>query len=168
MAAAVAAYKLCNRKYDVYFGFDTRIGGEGKKENGLLVFAYHASFDYGTIAHKHPPDYITDVQPRDSKKYIPLLPSIIIHSGGWYDYYWVLYKPMYEAIQGTDFIDLRVIQDIQWFFIDSKIRMQIPKFLRVPGTYNFKNPNMLSEVELDHLGDKYDHRDIFEAMGLNF
>lgn len=164
LAASVAAYKLCNRKYDVYFGFDTRIGGEGKKENGLLTFAYHASFDYGTMAHKHPPDYLTDVQPRDSRKYIPLLPSIIIHSGGRYDYYWVLNKPMYEANHGTDLIDRAIIQDIRRYFINRKRMMEIPRFLRVPGTYDFKDPNMLCEVELDYLGGKYDHQDIFEAM----
>ena len=31
LAAAVAAYKLCNRKYDVYFGFNTRIDRDGRK-----------------------------------------------------------------------------------------------------------------------------------------
>lgn len=120
LAAAVAAYKLCNRKYDVYFGFNPRMGGEVKKENGLLVFAYHASFDYGTTAHMHPPDYLTDVQSRDSRRYIRLLPSIIIHSGGRYDYYWVLNKPMFIANYGTGPIDLREIEDIVGHSIDGK------------------------------------------------
>lgn len=168
LAASVAAYKLCNRKYDVYFGFDPRIGGDGKKENGLLVFAYHASFDYGTMAHELPPDYLTDVQPKDSRRYIRLLPSIIIHSGSRYDYYWVLNNPMFIANLVTDLIDRTVIEDIRWYSIDGNKIIQNPRFLRVPGTYNFKDPNMLCEVELDIVGEKYDRQDLSEAFGVNF
>ena len=40
-----------------------------------------------------------------------------------------------------------------------------PRLLRVPGTYNFKDPNMLCEVELDYVGEKYDDQNIIEAFG---
>lgn len=165
LAAAVATYKLCNRKYDVRVGFDTRIGGEGKKENSLLVFAYHASFNNKTMGHKHSPDYLTEVQPRDSREYVRLLPSIIIHSGGRYDYYWVLNKPMYVADYTTNLVDLTAIGDSSRYYIDGKKIIRYPRFLRVPGTYNFKDPNKLCEVELEYLGKKYDDQDIIDHLG---
>jgi len=160
---AIEAYKLCNRRYDVYCGVIPRVGRNGKRENIHWVSAFHASIDYGILGHKHLPDYLTDDQARDSIKGIPLLPSIIIHSGGGYHYYWVLNTPIYIADFGTDLIE-RINRDIVWF-LGGKTGTEITSFLRIPGTYNFKDQNMLREVELDYLGQKYDYKDIFEAFG---
>ena len=53
LAASVAAYKLCNRKYDVYFGINPRIGGEGEEREwsfGVCISCIVRLWDDGSRA----------------------------------------------------------------------------------------------------------------------
>ena len=159
-AAALKAYELCNRKYDVYFGVNPRTGKDGKEVDIHWLSAFHASLDYGIVGHKHLPDYLTDDQARDSIKGIPLLPSIIVDSGGGYHYYWVLNNPLHIEGFKPGLLE-KINQNIVWY-LGGKTGFEITRLLRMPGTYNFKEPKMVRKVSLYYLGERYDYKDMYE------
>ena len=163
VAAAVEAYELCNRKFDVYFGVNPRTGKEGKKENIHWVTAFHASLDYGIVGHKHLPDYLTDEQAGDAIKDISLLPSIIVDSGGGFHFYWVLNDPLCIKGFGPSLIE-RINQNIVWE-LGGETGNEITRLVRIPGTFNFKEPKMVRKVPLNYLGNKYDYKDIYKNFG---
>lgn len=163
LTAAIEVYELCSRKYDVYFGVNPRTGKDGNAENIHWVSAFHASLDYGIVGHKDLPDYLTDEQAGDAMKDISLLPSIIVDSGGGFHFYWVLNAPLCIKGFGPSLIE-KINKNIV-YCLGGKAGNEITRLLRIPGTYNFKEPQMVRKVSLNYLGGKYYYKDIYEVFG---
>jgi putative DNA primase/helicase len=151
--AAKLAVDLCSQGIDVYFGVNPRIGEKGKKENVHYLSAFHAEIDYGSLGHQKEAEYATYEEALESINNFHLKPSIVVHSGGGFHCYWVLTNPLRVADIGMvtlENINKALTQALKG---DSGTH-DISRVLRVPGTFNFKQPENPRPVETISINDK--------------
>ena len=144
--AAEKAYDLCNQGIDVYFGTNPRLDKGGKKENVKYLCAFHADLDYGAEGHKKKPEYADYESALNAIQQFPLPPTILVHTGGGFHCYWVLASPLKVSDYGLGALE-GINKGIS-IALGADSTHDIGHVFRVPGTYNFKNPDRprLAEV----------------------
>ncbi len=163
--AAEKAFELCNAGRNVYFGVNPRIGKAGKKENIKYLSAFHAEIDYGKEGHKKDSKHQTYDQCLKAIQEFQIEPTIIIHSGGGFHCYWVLSNPIKVEDYGV-----QVLESVNKALIlnlggDSGTQ-NIDRVLRVPGTFNLKNPDAPRLVQIVSISNKrYAFDDFKPLMG---
>jgi len=161
-SAVEKAYNLCNERIDVYMGVNPRVKKGGKKENIKYLTTFHAEIDYGGIGHKKKPLYETTGEAFEGIKKFKYQPTVVNHSGGGFHCYWVLSKPV-----KVEDVSIEVLENINKS-LSLKLggdigTHDIPRVLRIPGTYNFKqedNPRGVTVVM--NSGPKYKLEDFEE------
>ena len=154
-AAAALACKLAAKKRDVYFGVTPSntlyegTSGRGKAENACALVALWADVDLACGVHngqsKNPPDIATvKTLLKDM-----LNPSIAVHSGGGLHIYWLIQEPIEitdteSRKKAASLIEswqqsIRTVFSAQGYTLDSTA--DLARLLRVPGTFNYKNPS---------------------------
>jgi putative DNA primase/helicase len=156
--AAEKAYDLCNERIDVYFGTNPRMDKGGKKENVKYLCAFHADMDYGAEGHKKKPKYADYQSALNAVRQFPLQPTVLVHTGGGFHCYWVLINPLKVADYGLE--TLEGINKGLSSVLGADSTHDIGHVFRVPGTYNFKEPDhpRLAEV-VSISGRKYSFED---------
>ena len=164
--AAQLSYHLCNEGIDVYMGVNTRVGQRGKKENVHFVSALHAEVDYGDVGHKKSPVHATYQEALDAINTCKFKPTIVNHSGGGFHCYWVLTNPINVQDTGTGAIE-NVNKALNQMVGGDSGTHNIDRVLRVPGTFNFKQPgNARPATTLWLDGPKYSYHD-FEGLAVD-
>jgi len=154
-AAAARACTLANQAKDVYFGVTPSrtsyngTAGRGKAEDATALVALWADVDLSWGVHsgqsKNPTDLATV---KILLKDLPH-PSIVVHSGGGLHLYWLFNEPIEitdeeSRKKATYFIEgwqqsIRRVFSAQGYTLDSTA--DLARLLRVPGTFNYKNPS---------------------------
>jgi putative DNA primase/helicase len=142
---------LCNKGYDVYFGVNPRVGGAGKKENVHYVTTLHVDIDYGIKGHKKASDYANYNDAYDAIQNFELPPTTVIHTGGGFHCYWVLNNPVCQKDVGVEAIE-SVNKALSRLLKGDNGPTHIATILRVPCTYNFKDPNNPRQVTIVKAG----------------
>ena len=160
--AAERAYELCNQGIDVYFGVNSRTGKRGKKENIKYLATFHSEVDYGAVGHKKSPNHQTYDEVLKLIQAFKPEPSLIVHSGGGFHCYWLLQNPL--NVNEYEIAALEAINKNLSLKLGGDAGTQdIPRVLRIPGTYNFKLPDNPRLVELiSNSGKKYAFEDFEE------
>ena len=166
--AAEKAYELCVSGIDTYFGVNLRVGKAGKKENIKYLSAFHAELDYGEEGHRKSSPHKTKEDALTAIQNFSLPPTIFIHSGGGFHCYWVVSNPLKVEEHGIESLE-SINKSLTLALGGDSGTQDISRVLRVPGTYNFKNPNnprLVSVVSnsgkrysLDHFSKFITHRD---------
>jgi putative DNA primase/helicase len=164
--AASKSYALCNEGFDVYFGVNPRMGNKGTKENVRYVSTFHCEIDYGSVGHKKETAHGTYEEALDAIQNFSPQPTLVNHSGGGFHCYWVLNNP-----PNVQEVGLSVIEGIN-ISLSQKLggdrgTQDISRVLRVPGTFNFKqpdNPRQVTSVAGSHV--RYDFKDFEEFIPL--
>ncbi len=151
-AAAEFAIELCDQGIDVYFGVNPRTGGQGRKENVHFLSAFHSEIDYGSIGHKKETEFKNFKEAFDVVDGFYLHPSIIIHSGGGFHCYWVLNKPLKVDDYGIVALE-NVNKALTQALNGDPGTHDLSRVLRVPGTFNFKQPENPRLVDIFFLSD---------------
>jgi putative DNA primase/helicase len=113
---------------------------------------FHAEIDYGKVGHKKETEFASREEALDAINDFHLIPSIVIHSGGGFHCYWVLNHPVWVqdyGIPALEKINKALCQSLRG---DTGTH-DISRVLRVPGTFNFKEPENPRPVEIIHLND---------------
>ena len=158
------AYDLTSEGIDVFFGVNPRVGKGGGKENVHYVTVFHAEVDYGKTGHKKKTPHEGYDDALTSIKEFSPEPTIIVHSGGGFHCYWVLNEPLKVEDTGLDNIETinRVL--CKKLGGDSGTH-DISRVLRVPGTYNFKQPdNPRKATVINNSGTKYNYEDFTQFL----
>jgi putative DNA primase/helicase len=144
--AANLAVELAYQNMDVYVGVNPRAGKQGKKENVLYLSAFHAEVDYGNLGHKKKPEHETYEEALEAIDNFHMEPSMVVHSGGGFHCYWILENPLCVANYGTDTLE-NINKALTQSLHGDPGTHDISRVLRIPGTYNFKNPQKPRSVE---------------------
>lgn len=162
--AAEKAYDLCNQAIDVYFGTNPRVDKGGKKDNVKYLCAFHADLDYGTEGHKKKSKYPDYESALYAIQQFPLQPTILVHTGGGFHCYWVLDNPLKVEDYGLE--TLEGINKGLSLALGADSTHDIGHIFRVPGTYNFKNPERPRLAEVVSIsGRKYSFEDFADFKG---
>lgn len=149
--AANLTIGLCNQGIDVYVGVNPRIGQQGTKDNVHYLSAFHAEIDYGSIGHKKASEFMNYAEALDAINNFHLKPSMVIHSGGGFHCYWILTKPLKVADYGIGTLE-NVNKALSKALHGDPGTHDISRVLRIPGTFNFKNPENPRSVEIVSIG----------------
>jgi putative DNA primase/helicase len=139
-AGAEKAFELCNAGENVYSGVNPRTGKAGKKENVKYLSAFHAEVDYGKLGHNKLTKHQTYEECLKAIRDFQIEPTLVVHSGGGFHCYWVLSnsaKVEDYGVQVLESINKALIMKLG----GDPGTQNIDRVLRVPGTYNLKNPD---------------------------
>lgn len=153
--AAAMSVSLAKQKKDVYFGVTpskvpySGSSGRGKAEDAAALMSLWADVDLASGVHSaqsnNPPDVATVKTLLKGHK----LPSIAVQSGGGLHLYWLLDEPFpitddesrkkaAELAEGWQ-QSIRSVFAAQGYTLDATA--DLARLLRVPGTFNYKNPS---------------------------
>jgi len=164
--AAQKALELCSKGADVYFGVNLRYGNAGKKENIKFLNSFHAELDYGSEGHKKPSKYQSYEECLEAIRQFEKEPTFIVHSGGGFHCYWVLSTPLPVQEYGVEILE-SINKSLTLALGGDPGTQDISRILRVPGTFNYKNPDHPRPVSLIKASEqKYDILD-FTALVKN-
>lgn len=153
--AAAMSVSLAKQKKDVYFGVTPSkvpyIGssGRGKAEDSAALMSLWADVDLASGVHSaqsnNPPDVATVEKLLKNLK----TPSIAVQSGGGLHLYWLLDEPVLitddesrkkaAALAENWQQSIRKVFAAQGYTLDATA--DLARLLRVPGTFNYKNPS---------------------------
>jgi len=158
------SHELCEAGVDVYFGVNPRIGGKGGKENVQWLTTFHADVDYGVEGHKKKSGHKDREDTQQAINDFQYRPTVLVHSGGGFHCYWILNDPVNVPDKNVT-NDLELINKTLIQKLDGDVGTQnINRILRVPGTYNFKDPeNPKKVLVIFNNGPKYDFHE-FEPL----
>jgi P4 family phage/plasmid primase-like protien len=164
-AAGEKAFDLCNAGENVYFGINPRTDRGGKKENIKYLSSFHAEIDYGKEGHNKSNKHQTYEECLKTIQEFQIEPTLVIHSGGGFHCYWVLHNP--DKVEDYGVQVLENINKALSLRLDGDSGTQdISRVLRVPGTYNLKNPENPRLVQVVcNSGKRYSIED-FMGLGL--
>ena len=157
--ASEKAYELFSAREDVYFGVNPRVGKAGKKENIKYLIAFHAEVDYGKEGHNKTSRHQTYKDCLNSIQDFQIEPTIVIHSGGGFHCYWVLSNPIKVEDYGVQVLE-NVNKALIYKLGGDPGTQNLDRVLRVPGTFNLKNPKAPRPVQIvSTTNKKYDFRE---------
>lgn len=122
---------------NVYCGVNPRVGGAGKKVNIHYLTAFHVDVDYGKDGHKKDTEFGCYEDALQAIKGVDPAPTMIIHTGGGFHVYWVMQDPLSVKDYSVEFlesINLGIITACN----GDRGTHDLPRILRVPGTFNMK------------------------------
>ncbi|MBM4305106.1 MAG: hypothetical protein FJ123_00065 [Deltaproteobacteria bacterium] len=165
-AAAEMAYERCSLWEDVYFGVNPRVGKAGRKDNVKFLSSFHAEVDYGEEGHKKPSPYKTREEALNAIQNFSLEPTLVVHSGGGFHFYWVLANPLKVEEHGVEALE-SINRGLALALGADRGTQDITRVLRVPGTYNLKlpdNPRLVQVVS--NSGNRYSIEQFRELAAL--
>lgn len=119
----------------------------GKKENLVALTALFADQDYGQEGHKKKNKWQTRGEALAAIQFFPLRPSILIHSGGGFQPYWLLKEPF--GLENGDYAQVEAIMKGLALGLGGDVGTQdVSRILRLPGTYNMKLADNPRPVEI--------------------
>lgn len=157
--------------HNIWLGIATRTEALGSRRGGVehchTVSALWLDIDYGTVGHKpaEGQQLCADLdEALELVRRFPLPPSMIVHTGGGIQPYWLLQEPAtadeYRAI--VDSWETTWRQIAHPIHVDSVFN--IDRVLRIPGTVNRKE-GLARPVELhDHTGTRYGLDDLEQYL----
>jgi P4 family phage/plasmid primase-like protien len=165
--AAEEAYEYYRQGMKVCFGVNLRVEKEGKKggkkDNVRWVSAFHAEIDYGTLGHDAVSKHATRESALDAIHAFNLAPTIVIHSGGGFHCYWVLFNPLNVKEVGLERIES--VNKALSVLLGGDSATDISRVLRVPGTFNMKIPENPRPVTIESCScRKYQYEDFMHLI----
>jgi hypothetical protein len=158
----VAAKWVAALKGDAYFSVGTygeQLRRRGKREDVVAINALHLDVDVGNNGHegkKYPPTF------EDAKKIVDEMgppASLIINTGNGWHVYWLLKAPLEDMPRAKNLLEqwnrraIRIAQKYGWT-LDSV--HDCCRLMRIPGTYNCKDPKNPKLVTIkDDNGRRY-------------
>jgi hypothetical protein len=135
------AIPSCYAQAHHYFGVATRKDStSGKKENLSHLVCFHADIDYGPDRHyKNRERALSEVEA------FPMRPSAVVHTGNEFHVYWFLHVPLPagDNLFQVEAVNKGVGQTLKGDPVGDASRI-----LRVPGTWNVKDPDHHKPVRL--------------------
>ena len=163
-AAAEFAFDFSNMDIDVYVGVNPRAGQQGKKENVHYLSSFHAEIDYGSLGHKKETEFANYQEALNAINKFNLTPSIVVHSGGGFHCYWVMRNPLRVSDYGIATLE-NINKALSQSLNGDSGTHDLSRVLRVPGTFNFKNPDNPRPVEIISMnGLTYELDDFSEVL----
>lgn len=120
----------------------------GKKADCLALPALYSDVDYGQDGHRKKNNWQTKGEALDAIQAFPLRPSILIHSGGGFQPYWLLKEPF--TLKNGNYGPIEAIMKGLTFALGGDVGTQdISRILRLPGTFNMKLADNPRPVEIE-------------------
>jgi len=109
----------------------------GKKVDCLALTALYADVDYGQDGHRKKSKWQTRGEALAAIHAFPLRPSILVHSGGGFQAYWLLNTPV--SLENGNYDQVEAIMKGLNLALGGDVGTQdVSRILRLPGTYNMK------------------------------
>lgn len=119
----------------------------GKKVDCLALPALYSDVDYGQAGHRKKSKWRTKEQALAAIQAFPLRPSILVHSGGGFQPYWLLKEPF--SLENGNYAQVEAIMKGLTLALGGDVGTQdISRILRLPGTYNMKLAGTPRPVEI--------------------
>ncbi len=111
----------------------------GKKADCLALPALFGDVDYGQVGHRKKNKWQTREEALAAIHAFPLRPSILIHSGGGFQPYWLLKEPF--GLENGDYAQVETIMKGLALGLGGEMGIQdVSRILRLPGAFNVKLP----------------------------
>jgi hypothetical protein len=126
------------RDCNYWIGAALRKSGKGgKKVDCLALTALYSDVDYGQDGHRKKNTWQTKGEALAAILAFPLPPSILIHSGGGFQPYWLLKEPV--GLENGNYAQVEAIMKGLALGLGGDVGTQdISRILRLPGTFNMK------------------------------
>jgi hypothetical protein len=119
----------------------------GKKADCLALTALFSDVDYGQEGHKKKNKWGTKEEALEAIQAFPLRPSILIHSGGGFQPYWLLSDHI--GLENGNYAQIEAIMKGVTLARGGDVGTQdISRILRLPGTFNMKMADNPRPVEI--------------------
>jgi putative DNA primase/helicase len=141
VATFLESMSYWNARAHHYFGVATRKDRTGgRKENLSSLLCFHADIDYGPERF-----YKTLEEALAAIEAFPICPSSVVHTGNGFHAYWFLHSPLpaTDNLFQVEAINKGIGQALKGDPVGDASRI-----LRVPGTWNVKNPDHPKPVRL--------------------
>jgi putative DNA primase/helicase len=139
---------------------------QGKKEHCLALTVIFTDVDYGTAGHKKKNRWATREEAQAAIDGCPIRPSIVVHTGGGFQVYWILAEP-FGLEQGNYAQVEAIMKGIGAVIGGDDGTQDVSRIFRIPGTFNVKtdiprpveiiscNPNRVYNlVDFAHFADQ--------------
>jgi putative DNA primase/helicase len=138
----------------------------GTKEHCIVLTVIFTDVDYGKIGHKRKNRWQTREEAQAAIDDFPIEPSIIVHTGGGFQVYWILAEPL--GLNNGNRSQIETIMKGVGVAIGGDDGTQdVSRIFRVPGTYNVKTdePRPVEIIRCNpdlvyHLADFADYADL--------
>jgi hypothetical protein len=119
----------------------------GKKVDCFALTALYSDVDYGQDGHRKKNKWQTKGEALAAIQAFPLRPSILIHSGGGFQPYWLLKEPV--GLENGNYAQIEAIMKGLNLALGGDVGTQdISRILRLPGTFNMKLAGTPRPVEI--------------------
>lgn len=119
----------------------------GKKVDCLALPALFSDVDYGQQGHRKKNKWQTREEALTAIQAFPLRPSILIHSGGGFQPYWLLKEPF--GLENGNYAQVEAVMKGLSLTLGGDVGTQdISRILRLPGTFNMKLAENPRPVEI--------------------
>jgi hypothetical protein len=119
----------------------------GKKVDCLALTALYSDVDYGQDGHRKKNRWQTKGEVLAAIQAFPLRPSILVHSGGGFQPYWLLKEPF--RLNNGNYVQIEAIMKDLTLALGGDVGTQdISRILRLPGTFNMKLAGNPRPVEI--------------------
>ncbi len=120
----------------------------GRKVDCLALPALFSDVDYGQEGHRKKNKWQTKEEALAAVKAFPLPPSILIHSGGGFQPYWLLKEPV--GLENGNYAQVETIMKGLTLALGGDTGTQdVSRILRLPGTFNMKLAGNPRPVEIE-------------------
>ena len=110
---------------------------KGTKNECLALTTLFTDVDYGKAGHKKKNRWQTREEAQGALDDFPIIPSIIVHSGGGFQVYWILSKPF--GIENGNHAQVEAtMKGIGAAIGGDDGTQDVSRILRIPGTFNIK------------------------------
>jgi hypothetical protein len=136
------------RDCNYWIGVALRKSGKGgKKVDCLALPALYSDIDYGQDGHRKKNKWQTKGEALAALQAFPLRPSILIHSGGGFQPYWLLREPF--GLENGNYARVETIMKGLSLALGGDVGTHdISRILRLPGTFNMKLADNPRPVEI--------------------
>ena len=137
-----------NPKLNYWIGVALRKSDKGgKKVDCVALPALYSDVDYGQDGHRKKNKWRDKAEALGAIQAFPLHPSILIHSGGGFQPYWLLKEPV--GLENGNYAQVEAIMKGLALALGGDVGTQdISRILRLPGTYNMKLADNPRPVEI--------------------
>lgn len=119
----------------------------GKKADCAALTALFGDVDYGQVGHKKKNKWQTKEEALAAIEAFPQRPSLLIHSGGGFQSYWLLSEPF--GIENGNYTQVEAIIKGLTLALGGDVGTQdVSRILRLPGTFNQKIADNPRPVEI--------------------
>ncbi|MFZ2088925.1 MAG: DNA-primase RepB domain-containing protein [Desulfobaccales bacterium] len=121
-----------------WFGIALRRDGKhGKKEDCTTLTVLFQDVDYDEAGHKKKNRWQTREEAQAAIDRSPITPSIVVHTGGGFQVYWIIKKP-FEIANGNYAQVEAIMKGIGAAIGGDDGTQDVSRIFRIPGTFNVK------------------------------